>query len=181
VRVRGTVRAGVSVQVTVPTVLRALPRTLLPTVLSALLLAGCGSGALTTQPSVDDQTRPPVAPSASPSDAFNSAVTKLRLIAQDSCQTDPPAQVYPNCERFLAELRSAAGTIQNNAPGLPGGVPMGRTAAAVLAGVAAYDKDGCGAAPDSSGGAVQACTADLTRVRQGVSALINQTANTAGG
>ncbi|HEY1972375.1 MAG TPA: hypothetical protein VGH89_30775 [Pseudonocardia sp.] len=144
-------------------------------VASAALLSGCGGTALTTQPSVHPTEEQRPTPAASPNQAFTSTVTKLRLIAQDSCQIGPPEQVYPNCDRFLAELRSAAGTIQRNSADLPGGEPMGRTAAAVIAGAGTFDKDGCGgqAAPTEAP-AVQACVTDLKRVRENVSLLLRQ-------
>jgi hypothetical protein len=148
---------------------------------SVLLLAGCGSGALTTQPSVNPQEQTTAPATMLPSDAFTAAVTKLRLIAQDSCQTAPADQIYPNCDRFLAELRSAAGTIQNDSPGLPGGASMARIGAGILASAGAFDKDGCGSGPYAAGPrAAPACVADLTRVRQGLTALLNQTAGSVG-
>jgi len=144
---------------------------------TGLLLAGCGSSALTGQPSTNSaEQNGAAAPIMSPNDAFTSAVTKLRLIAQDGCQTSPADQVYPNCDRFLAELRSAASTIKNNAPGLPGDVPMAKTGTAVLAAAGAFDRDGCGSGPYSTGAQnQQACVADLTRIRSGVSTLLEQT------
>lgn len=144
-----------------------------------LALAACGSPLLTGQPA--ERTAKAAPATMSPGDAFTSAVTKLRLIAQDGCQTSPVAQVYPNCDRFLAELRSAAGTIQNNAAGLPDGVSTARTAAGVLAGAGAFDRDGCGSGPYSAGaGAQQACVTDLTQVRSGVSMLLDQTRGVGG-
>ena len=143
----------------------------------ALVLAGCGSPALTTQPSANPAEHTTAAPPTnSPDEAFTSAVTKLRLIAQDGCQTSTADQIYPNCDRFLAELRSAAGTIGNNATGLPGGAALAKTAAAVLTGAATFDRDGCGGGPSSAASQSQRiCVADLTRIRQGVSSLLEQT------
>jgi hypothetical protein len=141
---------------------------------SAALLSGCGGTALTTQPSVrpTDQQRP--APAAAPNQAFTSAVTKLRLIARDSCQIGPAEQVYPNCDRFLAELRSAASTIQRNSADIAGGTMMATTAAAVIAAAGSFDKDGCSAAATDAQ-VVRGCVADLNRVRGSVSTLLQQT------
>jgi hypothetical protein len=150
--------------------------------LTAVILAGCGQSALTRQPSVhpSEQTKP-VPASVSPPEAYSAAVTKLHLISQDSCQTEPANAIYPRCDRYLAELRSAAGTIANGAPGLPGGEQVGKMASAVLGSATAFGGDGCGASLYAPGSAQdQACVSDLLRVRQAVTTLMEQTRPTAG-
>ncbi|HEY2095357.1 MAG TPA: hypothetical protein VGH72_02780, partial [Pseudonocardia sp.] len=84
------------------------------------MVAGCGSSALTnTAPA---NTAPPTA-NATPTagHAVANAVTKLNLISQDGCQISPPDQVYPVCDRYLAELRSAVNTVRNGSAQLPNG------------------------------------------------------------
>ena len=91
------------------------------------LLAGCGSSALTNQPSiVPGNSATAAAPTISPTGALAGAVTKLRLISQDGCQTAPAEQIYPSCDRFLAELRSTVGTLSEGAPSLPDGPGVDR-------------------------------------------------------
>jgi hypothetical protein len=149
--------------------------------LTALLLAGCGQSALTRQPSIRPGDQPHPAPaSSSPSEAYSAAVTKLRLISQDGCQTEP-VTIYPRCDRFLAELRSAAGTIANGAPGLAGGEQVGKTATVVLTSAAAFGGHGCGASQYASGSDQDRnCVSDLERVRKAVASLLEQTRSTAG-
>jgi hypothetical protein len=145
------------------------------------LTAACGSEALTHQPSGEQNE--PSSPSAavSPTSALAGAETKLRLITQDSCQSAPAQQVYSECDRYLAEIRSAVGTLQSGAASLPNGPAVRDNATSVLAGAAAFDRDGCGAGPYAAGpSATQACAADLGRVRQGVATLLQLTSGPTG-
>ncbi|HEX4251081.1 MAG TPA: hypothetical protein VH008_24665, partial [Pseudonocardia sp.] len=96
--------------------------------------------------------------------------------------TGPAAQVYPDCDRFLAELRSAANTVRNGADGLPGSAQVAATSSALLAATDVFDRDGCGSGPYASGANNAAtCVADLGHVRTGLSTLIEQTKGVAGG
>jgi hypothetical protein len=144
------------------------------------MVAGCGSSALTnTAPA----TAAPPASNATPTagHAVANAVTKLNLISQDGCQIDPPDQVYPVCDRFLAELRSAVNTVRNGSAQVPNGSAVQATSAGVLAAADAFDRDGCGGGPYASGPENAAtCTADLGHVRAGLSTLIDQTRGVAG-
>lgn len=151
--------------------------------LVAVVLAGCGSGSLTNttapRPSGTAVSTPGRAPG--PSAGLAGAVGKLDLISQDSCQTKPPEQVYPDCDRFLAELRSAAGTVRDGAAGLPNAGTVRATATSVLAAADAYDRDGCGGGPNAPGTAnAGRCTSDLRQVRAGLTALLEQTRGVAG-
>jgi hypothetical protein len=150
-------------------------------------VAGCGSSALTNAPSNTPVNTEPAsaAPSAGatpgPGTAVLNAITKLDLISQDSCQTGPPDQVYPNCDRFLAELRSAGNTVRNGAAGLPRSAEVAATSSGLLAATDAFDRDGCGGGPyASSADNAPTCTADLGRVRAALSTLIEQTKGSAG-
>jgi hypothetical protein len=147
--------------------------------LTAPILSGCGSDALTN--SANPQSGPgtsrnTAAPSSGGTGAgLAGAVSKLSLISQDGCQTEPPERIYPDCERFLAEVRSSASTIRNGAGALPNGQAVQASAAGVLASADAYDRDGCGG-PYASGAAnAGRCAADLRQVRAGVTALLQQT------
>lgn len=143
--------------------------------LTALSVTGCGSDALTnpaaSQPAAGGSQRPDVRA------GLAGAVSKLSLISQDDCQTQPPEQVYPVCDRFLAELRSAATTLRDGASGLPNGPAVRVSAAGVLAAADAYDRDGCGAGSPDAG----RCGNDLRQVRTGVSALVDETKGVSGG
>ncbi|HEY4007684.1 MAG TPA: hypothetical protein VGM60_21225 [Pseudonocardia sp.] len=150
---------------------------------TVVLLAGCGSSALTNQPSsMPGNSAPAAAPTISPTGALAGAVTKLRLISQDSCQTAPPERIYTACDRFLAELRSAVGTLSDGASSLPNSAGV-RTASAVVAGGAqSFDQDGCGSGPYAAGPtAAPRCAADLGRIRQGVNDLLALTGGQPGG
>jgi hypothetical protein len=151
-------------------------RFLLATQLAATvaLLAGCGSSALTNQPSsMPDTSATAAAPSISPSGALAGAVTKLRLISQDSCQTAPAERVYTSCDRFLAELRSTVGTLSNGASSLPNSAGIRAASAVVTGGAQSFDQHGCGSGPYASGpAAAPRCAADLGRIRQGVNDLL---------
>jgi hypothetical protein len=152
--------------------------------LVALVVTGCGSGSLTNttspRPSGTAASTPGRAPGTSA--GLAGAVSKLDLISQDSCQTQPPEQVYPNCERFLAELRSAVGTVRNDAAGLPNAGTLRVTATNVLAAADAYDRDGCGGGPNAPGTAnAGRCASDLGQVRAGLTALLEQTRGVGGG
>jgi hypothetical protein len=144
------------------------------------MVAGCGSSALTnTAPA---NTAPPTA-NATPTagHAVANAVTKLNLISQDGCQISPPDQVYPVCDRYLAELRSAVNTVRNGSAQLPNGPAVQTTSAGILAAADTFDRDGCGSGPYASGPENAAiCTADLGHVRAGLSTLIEQTRGVAG-
>jgi hypothetical protein len=140
------------------------------------LASGCGSNALTHPPRTHGAppSHPPTALSGP--DAVSGALTKLRLISQDGCQTEPPERIYPLCERFLAELRSAVGTVRGGAATLPNGSEVAATSRNLFDAAAAYDRDGCGSGPYSSGPQnAQACVADLRAVRSGLNILLAQT------
>jgi hypothetical protein len=145
--------------------------------LGGALLAGCGSSSLTsTSGSRQADTGHPTG-----SSAVTSAIEKLNLISQDSCQTGPAEQVYPDCDRFLAELRSAVGSVRGGAAALPHGDLIGVTSANLLAAADAFGRDGCGSQPGAAGPAsAQACATDLTKVRTALSALLDQTRNVPG-
>jgi hypothetical protein len=141
--------------------------------LAALLtaLAGCGSPTLTAP--APARTSPP---SVAGDGALTGAVAKLNLISQDGCQIGPAEQVYPGCDRYLAELRSAVGTVQANSAGLADATRIQATATALMGAVAAFDRDGCGGGPYASGGSnAPLCVADLGRVRAGLSSLLADT------
>lgn len=145
--------------------------------LGGALLAGCGSPSLTSGSGSRsaDSDRP------TGSSALTSAIEKLNLISQDSCQTGPAEQVYPDCDRFLAELRSAVGTVRGGAATMPHGDLVGVTSANLLAAADAFGRDGCGSQPGAAGPAsAQACATDLTNVRMALSTLLDQTRNVPG-
>jgi hypothetical protein len=144
------------------------------------MVAGCGSSALTnTAPTNPPAPATNTAPTAG--HAVANAVTKLNLISQDGCQTDPPDQVYPVCDRFLAELRSAVNTVRNGSAQLSAGAAVQATSAGILSAADAFDRDGCGGGPYASGPENAAtCTGDLGHVRAGLSTLIEQTRGVAG-
>jgi hypothetical protein len=140
------------------------------------LASGCGSTALTHPPRTYGAPphHPPTALSGG--DAVSGALTKLRLISQDGCQTEPPEQIYRSCERFLAELRSAVGTVRGGSATLPNGTEVDATSRDIFDAGAAYDRDGCGSGPYASGPQnAQACVTDLRAVRSGLSTLLAQT------
>jgi hypothetical protein len=140
------------------------------------LAAGCGSNALTHPPRTYGETpgHPPTA--LSRADAVSGALTKLRLISQDGCQTEPAEQIYPSCERFLAELRSAVGTVRGGSATFPNGPEVATTSRNIFDAASAYDRDGCGSGPYASGPqTAQACVTDLRAVRTGLNALLAQT------
>jgi hypothetical protein len=146
---------------------------------SAVLLAGCGSPTLTTPAPAPARTG---TPSATGGGALGGAVSKLDLISQDGCQTDPPEQVYPGCDRYLAELRSAVATVQGNSAGLANAARIQGTAAELTGALGAFDRDGCGGGPYSSGASnAPLCVADLGRVRAGLSTLLAETRGVSGG
>ncbi len=143
---------------------------------SALLLAGCGSSELTAESAPSQSAARPTA-TRSATAGVAGAVTKLQLISQDSCQTKPAEQVYPLCDRYMAELRSAVATVQSGADGLANSQAIRTTSAQTLDNLAAFDRDGCGVGPYSAGPqAAPTCAADLTRIREGVSTLLQLTA-----
>jgi hypothetical protein len=145
-------------------------------------VAGCGSTALTNTEPASSAAAPSAGATPGAGRAVLSAITKLDLISQDGCQTGPPDQVYPDCDRFLAELRSAANTVRNGAAGLPRSAEVTATSTALLGATDAFDRDGCGGGPYASGAENAAtCTADLGRVRAGLSTLIEQTKGVSGG
>ena len=147
-------------------------------------VAGCGSTALTNTPSSNAPASPPApaGPTPTAGRAVLSAVNKLNLISQDGCQTGRAEQVYPDCDRYLAELRSAANTVRNGAAGLPRTAEVEATSAALLAATDAFDRDGCGGGPyASSADNAATCVADLGRVRTQLSTLIEQTKGAGGG
>lgn len=151
--------------------------------LVALVVTGCGSGALTntTAPRPSGTAVSTPGRASGPSAGLAGAVSKLDLISQDSCQTKPPEQVYPNCERFLAELRSAVGTVRDGAAGLPNAGTVRATATSLLAAADAYDRDGCGGGPNAPGTPnAGRCASDLGQVRAGLTALLEQTRGAAG-
>lgn len=141
--------------------------------LGLALIAGCGSSSLTE--SSAERPATPARPAGT--SAMLNAVTKLEMISQDSCQLRPPEQVYPNCDRFMAELRSAVTTVRDGATALPNAEQVTRTASGLLEAEQAFDRDSCGAYRPSSGppASDQACVADLQRVREGLRTLIEQT------
>ena len=143
-----------------------------------MLAAGCGSTALTNTP----ETKAPPPTSISTTGALPGAITKLNLISQDGCQTAPAEQVYPDCDRFLAELRSAVGTVRTGTARLPNGPMIGQISDALLADADAFDRDGCGSHPGAGAPASDsACVADLERVRVGLHTLVGLTQQGPGG
>ena len=118
----------------------------------------------------------------SPSGALAGAVTKLRLISQDGCQTAPPERIYTSCDRFLAELRSTVGTLSDGAPNLPNSAGVRAASAVVTGGAQSFEQDGCGSGPYAAGPtAAPRCAADLGRIRQGVDDLLALTSGQPGG
>jgi hypothetical protein len=141
------------------------------------LLGGCGSS-LTNTPGNSAN-----APAQSGGSALADAVTKLNQIAQDSCQTQPPQLVYPNCDRFIAELRSAVTTVQSGANGLPNASAVRATSSTVLSAADAFQRDGCGTGPGAASNTSAnrpTCVADLGRVRTGLGRLIEETQGVTG-
>ncbi|GAA5156666.1 hypothetical protein GCM10023321_32890 [Pseudonocardia eucalypti] len=146
-------------------------------VVLGLGVGGCSEAAVSGPPSPVTAARP-----AQPgvTGGLVGAVTKLGLISQDSCQTGPAEQVYPDCDRFMAQLRSAVATVRDSAGGLPNAAEVKRTAAETLAGADAFDRDGCGSGPTGSASSgASSCVGNLARVRAGVTTLIAQTASVA--
>jgi hypothetical protein len=149
---------------------------------AAATMSACGGGALTDTGS----TRQPGAASAQPpapggQAGLAGAVSKLGLISQDGCQTEPPERIYPVCDRYLAEVRSAASTVRNGATGLPNASAVQASATGALAAADAFDRDGCSAGPDGPGaGNAGRCADDLRQVRAGVAALVAQTKGVGG-
>jgi len=140
------------------------------------LLGGCGSS-LTGTPG--NSANAP----AQGGSALADAVTKLNQIAQDSCQTQPPQLVYPNCDRFIAELRSAVTTVQNGADGLANASAVRSTSSTVLSAADAFQRDGCGTGPGAATNTSAnrpTCVADLGRVRAGLGRLIEETQSVTG-
>lgn len=138
---------------------------------SALLLAGCGSSSLTAEQPVTKSPQRPTATRSSTAGVAG-AVTKLEMISQDSCQTKPAEQVYSLCDRYLAELRSAVGTMRDGADSLANPQAVRTTAAQIMDDATAFDRDGCGVGPYSAGPqAAPTCAADITRIRAGVTTL----------
>jgi len=141
------------------------------------LLVGCGSS-LTNTPGNSAN-----APAQSGGSAVADAVTKLNQIAQDSCQTQPPQLVYPTCDRFIAELRSAVTTVQNGADGLPNASSVRETSSTALSAADAFQRDGCGTGPGAASNTTAnrpICVADLGRVRTGLGRLIQLTQGVTG-
>ena len=150
------------------------------------MVVGCASSALTnSSPANPPRSAAPSGGGAGGSgggSAVTGAVTKLNLISQDGCQTRPPELVYPVCDRFLAELRSAAGTVRNGADGLPNAAAVQASATGILTAADKFDRDGCGSGPyASSSDNAPTCAADLRQVRAGLAALLEQTRPHAGG
>src|SRR5262249_21427802 len=112
------------------------------------LVTACSPPALTDRAG----GRTPSTRATTGSSALANAATKLQQISQDSCQIGPAERVSPNCDRYLAELRSAVGTVRNGSADVPGGAGMKETAEAELGAVETFDRDGCGTSRPGAAG-----------------------------
>jgi hypothetical protein len=125
-----------------------------------LAIAGCG-----TSDSTSTQAGP--AQSVSLADLAD----KIHLIAADDCQTRPPATVYPDCARYVAEVAGSAATATDLAPHSTDASTIRAAASRVEDDLATFDGDACAPTLGTASTSTSTCVADLTALRTGVAAL----------
>jgi hypothetical protein len=142
----------------------------------ALLLAVAASiGACDVAPR-QATTPAQVAPSASLADLTD----KVGSIAMDECAVKPAALVFPDCPRFVTEVRNAALAAKGAAAGRPGAAVLDDTAARLEADVVTFTGAGCVAAPGQAEPSAQRCGPDLERIQNDLRALKKALATVAG-
>ena len=128
------------------------------------MFAACGTPTPTTSPP----------PSPQATQATQATLSDLRdkvdAIAQDSCTTRPPAQAYPDCARYVAEV----GNVALAAQGAAAGGQLGATADRLADEVALFSRTGCVAAPGVAGPPAQTCGDALKKIQTDLTALRTQ-------
>ncbi len=119
-------------------------------------LAGCGGSAAPAAP-----PNPPHTYTTS----LSALAQKADLIAQDDCTSKPPAQVYPNCARYVAEVGNLALASQST------GVAV---APRLADEVGQFSRAGCVAAPGVAAPAAATCGGILGKIQADLRTLRSQ-------
>ncbi|GAA4552538.1 hypothetical protein [Pseudonocardia xishanensis] len=128
---------------------------------ASLVLGGCGA-ATTSAPSSG----------GGPSATLPALRTKLASLALDECLTQPGAQAYPNCSRFVREVQNVvpAARAESGAVASPGALVA--AADAVDGAVGRLTQDTCVATGGAPVGGPQDCGPDFTSLQQSFRNLV---------
>lgn len=135
---------------------------LLVPVVTLALVGGCSTGPAT----IGERTgSPSAAPTtdARAADRTEALRTKFAFYLRDGCATADPAQVFPQCGRFVTEIRNTLPQVRRDAPEAAG------PAEATEAALDRFTADGCEGTPGALGaGDAASCGPALARVQQEV-------------
>jgi hypothetical protein len=130
--------------------------------LAAGLLAGCG--APTTHAASSGGN-------GAPSATLPALQTKLASIVRDECATQPAAQIYPNCARFVREVQNIVPAARAEAGSVRTGAAVTQAAGETDAAVNRFTQDAC--TPVNGGpGPAAACGPDLAAMQQALRTLV---------
>lgn len=95
--------------------------------------------------------------------------TKIRLLTADDCYTGDPGQVYPRCAKFITQLDSTTGTVDQLL------APLGNTEAGAArqlrSGVDSYQRLGCAVTGEPSSEQRSGCPAALRDIHDSLKVL----------
>lgn len=95
--------------------------------------------------------------------------TKIRLLTADQCYTGDPRQVYPRCAKFITQLDSTTGTVDQLLA--PRGGTEARAARQLRSGVDSYQRLGCAGVGEPSGEQRSGCPAALRDIHDSLEVL----------
>ncbi|GAA1830229.1 hypothetical protein GCM10009836_05240 [Pseudonocardia ailaonensis] len=132
--------------------------------LAAGLLAGCG--APTTHAAASGGN-------GAPSATLPALQTKLASIVQDECATQQPAQIFPNCARFVREVQNIVPAARAEAGSVRSGAAVTQAAADTDDAVNRFTQDVCTPVAGAKAGPAAVCGPDLAAMQQGLKALVS--------
>lgn len=130
-------------------------------VLALALLGGCGAATTHTASS-----------GGGPSATLPALRTKLAALSSDECVTQPGAQAYPNCGRFVREVQNVVPAARAESGSVASPDALTRAADAVDAAVNRLAQDSCVGNGGAPAGGPDACGPDLTALQTSFADLV---------
>jgi hypothetical protein len=129
-------------------------------VLCLAVLAGCGE-ATTHAPSTGNAAA-----------TLPALQVKLAAIAGDECETQPAAQVYAGCARFVREVQNVVPAARAEVAAVPSPDALTKAADATEAAVDKISQDACVATGGAPTGSPQVCGPDHAALQQAFHSLV---------
>jgi hypothetical protein len=129
--------------------------------LAVVLLGGCG-----------EATTHAASSGGGPSATLPALRTKLAALSSDECVTQPGAEAYPNCGRFVREVENVVPAVRAERASVPSPDALVRAADAVDAAVSTLAQDSCVGTGGAPAGGPEACGPDLTALQSSFRDLV---------